>query len=487
MVFSSSVFLFVFLPIVLIVYSIVPGKLQNIWLLLSSLFFYLWGGTQFFPIIIFSILINYLGGMCLANVQNLRTRKFVLVAFVGLNILNLGYWKYTNFLVDIIRQITSFEIEMEAIILPIGISFYTFQGVSYIIDVYRKEVEVQKNPIYVALYICLFPQLIAGPIVRYSDIAGEIKNRKRTLDNYEQGIIRFIMGLSKKAIIANSMGAIAEPIFKAPPTENTAAIAWIGAIAYSLQIYFDFSGYSDMAIGIGRIFGFTFPENFNYPYISKSITEFWRRWHISLSSWFRDYIYIPLGGNRCGKSRQYLNILITFSVSGLWHGANWTFLFWGFLHGVYQIIEKELTPWIRKINEKLHTKTESFGYKFTKVMITFVLVDFAWIFFRAESMKQALHYIERMIKYRDWWSLFDQSIYQMGLDVTEIHILALGLLLVLAVELMQYFKRKTFAEFMAEQWMVFRWISLIAILVVCIVFGYYGPGFNSAQFIYFQF
>lgn len=406
MVFSSSVFLFVFLPIVLIIYSVIPTKLQNFWLLFSSLFFYLWGGTQFFPIIIFSILINYLGGMCLASIHKESHRKAVLATFVGMNLLNLGYWKYTNFLMDIIRQITNFDIGIETIILPIGISFYTFQGISYIIDVYRRDVEVQRKPIYVALYICLFPQLIAGPIVRYSDIADDISNRKRTLDNYEQGIIRFIVGLGKKAIVANSMGAIAEPIFQAPPDENTVAIAWIGAIAYSLQIYFDFSGYSDMAIGIGRIFGFSFPENFNYPYISKSITEFWRRWHISLSGWFRDYVYIPLGGNR--KGNVYINLFIVFLLTGIWHGANWTFIIWGIYYGIFIVAER----WAKKYI-KIHIPGV------ISHVYTLLIVVIGWVIFNATSLKHAWQYILSMfgmlplgkVRYTHEWYLNRYNIF----------------------------------------------------------------------------
>lgn len=383
MVFSSSVFLFVFLPIVLVVYSVVPSKMQNIWLLISSLFFYLWGGTQFFSIIIFSILINYLGGICLGSIPNEKYRKILLILFVGINLLNLGYWKYTNFFVDIFEQIINTDLDVKEIILPIGISFYTFQGVSYIIDVYRRDVKVQRNPIYVALYICLFPQLIAGPIVRYSDIQNEIDNRQRNIDNYEQGIIRFIIGLSKKVLIANNMGAIAEPIFQASPTENTVVIAWIGAIAYSFQIYFDFSGYSDMAIGIGKIFGFKLHENFNYPYISKSITEFWRRWHISLSGWFRDYVYIPLGGNR--KGNVYINLFIVFVLTGIWHGANWTFVIWGIYYGIFIVIER----WA-KMNLKFRVP-DIVGH-----LYTLFIVIVGWVIFYAKDIECAKHYIMSM-------------------------------------------------------------------------------------------
>lgn len=467
MVFSSSVFLFVFLPIVLIVYGIIPAKLQNYWLLIASLFFYLWGGTQFFPIIIFSIIINYLGGMCLASVQKESYRKVILAAFVGVNILNLGYWKYTNFLVDIIRQITDSAIEMEAIILPIGISFYTFQGVSYVIDVYRRDVEVQKNPIYVALYICLFPQLIAGPIVRYSDIVNDINKRERSWDNYEQGIIRFILGLGKKAIIANSMGAIAEPIFKASPYENSVAIAWIGAIAYSLQIYFDFSGYSDMAIGIGRIFGFSFPENFNYPYISKSITEFWRRWHISLSSWFRDYVYIPLGGNR--KGNVYVNLSIVFLLTGIWHGANWTFVIWGIYYGIFIVLERL---------GKKHLK-----FRFPKVVghvYTLFLVIIGWVIFNAGSLEHAWQYILSMfgmlplgmVRYTYEWYLNRYSVFLFLVAI--IASLPLGKIVWSAVEK----KLPTLVQ------KIFCYAGTGLLLLICMIYVMTST-FNP--FIYFQF
>lgn len=365
-----------------------------------------------------------------------------------------------------------------------------YTSIGYLVDVYKKKCEPENNILKYALFVSFFPMILSGPIERSNNLLKQIQSgQKVNVWNYERvtsGLTTMLWGFFLKLVITDRIAVLVDYVFKEYEMYGMVGLS-IGAIAYGIQIYCDFCSYSTIALGIAKVLGFELIQNFDTPYFSKGITEFWRRWHISLSSWFRDYIYIPLGGNRCGKGRQYLNILITFSVSGLWHGANWTFLFWGFLHGVYQIIEKELTPRIRKINVRLHTKTDSFGYKFTQIMITFVLVDFAWIFFRADSMKQAIHYIERMVKYRDWWSLFDKSIYQMGLDVTEIHILSLGLLVVLSVELMQYFKKKLFAEFMTEQWTVFRWICLIAMLVVCIIFGYYGPGFDSAQFIYFQF
>lgn len=383
MVFSSSVFLFVFLPIVLIGYIVIPGKLQNIWLLLSSIFFYCWGGMAFVPIILFSVFINYIGGICIDSENNEKKRKCLLVLFLGLNLLNLGYWKYTNFIVEIIEKILSCEIKIDAIVLPIGISFYTFQGISYIIDVFRREVKVQKNPLYVALYICLFPQLIAGPIVRYADIEKQIADRKKSLDRFEEGIIRFVVGLGKKAILANEMGQISEQIFQSPCEENTVIIAWIGAISYTMQIYFDFSGYSDMAIGLGKIFGFDFPENFNYPYISKSVSEFWRRWHISLSGWFRDYVYIPLGGNR--KGNVYVNLFIVFLLTGIWHGANWTFIVWGIYYGVFILIERYLKNRIKIEFPML-----------AKWLYTMLVTVIGWVLFNSPSIEYAVKYIRSM-------------------------------------------------------------------------------------------
>ncbi len=502
MVFNSIDFL-TFFPIVLFVYFMLPAKIRHIWLLVCSYYFYMCWNPLYSILLLLVTISTYLGAngiekvrakqeMCGSNIQ--KCSKWIMIGTIAVNLGILTYFKYTNFFIDIfnkfLRKMSIEILPAYDIILPIGISFYMFTSIGYLIDVYKKKCEPEKNLLKYALFVSFFPMILSGPIERSGNLLKQIQSKhKANVWDYERvtsGLITMIWGFFLKLVITDRIAVLADYIFKEYERYGMVGLS-IGAIAYGIQIYCDFNSYSTIALGAAKVLGFELLQNFDTPYFSKSVTEFWRRWHISLSSWFRDYIYIPLGGNRCGKSRQYLNILITFSISGLWHGANWTFIFWGFLHGVYQIIEKELKPWIRKINVKLHTKTESFGYKFTKGIITFVLVDFAWIFFRADSMKYAVHYIERMIKYRDWWSLFNKSIYQMGLDVTEIHILSVSLLLVLAVELMQYFKRKTFAEFMAEQWIVFRWISLIVILVVCIVFGYYGPGFDSAQFIYFQF
>ena len=325
MVFSNSIFLFIFLPVVIVGYYLLRGGIRNYWLLLVSIIFYAWNKPSFTIILLSSIAINYVGALCIELFKKDVHKRIALITTVTGNLCLLFYFKYFNFAVETFNKLFNANVKFAEVILPIGISFFTFQGLSYVVDVYRKDVPAQKNVCKLAMYISLFPQLVAGPIVRYKDVAAEIDNRKVTLNDLAYGIQRFIIGLFKKIIIADTMAIIANGIFDRNPSLNSVSMAWLGVIAYSLQILFDFSGYSDMAIGLGRIFGFHFRENFDYPYISKSITEFWRRWHISLSSFFRDYVYIPLGGNR---KRVYLNVAIVFLLTGIWHGAAFTFIAW---------------------------------------------------------------------------------------------------------------------------------------------------------------
>ena len=336
MVFSSTMFLFVFFPITLIGYWLIRKELKNYWLLLVSLVFFGWSQPKYFWIILLNIAVNYSASMLMDTIGK-KHRKSILFGGISLNLALLFYFKYFDFAIDSINKMFGSSFELFNIVLPIGISFFTFQGMSYIVDVYKGEVAVQKNPLKVALYITLFPQLIAGPIVRYKDIAAEIDDRSTSIDDFAAGAERFIIGLGKKAIIANTMAMCADSIWQNGAGNIQWITAWVGSIAYTLQIYFDFSGYSDMAIGLGRMFGFHFVENFNLPYISKSITEFWRRWHISLSTWFRDYVYIPLGGNR---KHVYRNLLIVFFLTGVWHGASWTFVVWGGYNGAFLLIER---------------------------------------------------------------------------------------------------------------------------------------------------
>lgn len=381
MVFSSTLFLFWFLPVVLIGYYLCGKDAKNYWLLLASLFFYSWGEPKYVLLMFTLIVINYICGLLLARDHN----RYLLCATVIFNLGILGYFKYFNFLMETVNAVLSLiggqTISLNQIALPIGISFFTFQIMSYVIDVYRGTVPPQKSLAKLALYISLFPQLIAGPIVRYSDVAAQIDERNVTLGGIYTGAVRFMIGLSKKVLLSNQMAAIADAAFI--QSDPPALLAWMGAVAYALQIYFDFSGYSDMAIGLGKLFGFDFLENFNYPYISGSVKEFWRRWHISLSSWFRDYLYIPLGGSHCSREKTYRNLLIVFSMTGLWHGASWNFVVWGLWHGAFLILERVLGNRFRMPKWLGH-------------IYTMLVVLIGWVFFRADTLGQAAVYLRSM-------------------------------------------------------------------------------------------
>ena len=369
MVFSSITFLFYFLPIVLIIYYLIPNKYKNIVLLISSFIFYFYGEPKNIYIMILSILATYIFGILIDKYKKTKYSKIFLILSIFINIGLLIYFKYADFIIKNINLWLSNKIDLIHVILPIGISFYTFQLISYIVDVYRGEAKVQKNIIKLATYISLFPQLIAGPIVRYTTIENQLENREYNMKNFSIGVRRFIIGLGKKVMIANVMGNLIN-IFLVSD-EKSVLFYWLYAIALMIQIYFDFSGYSDMAIGLGKMLGFDFPENFNYPYIATSITDFWRRWHISLSSWFRDYIYIPLGGNRVSKLKWIRNIIIVWMLTGLWHGAEWNFVIWGLYFGVLLIIEKVfLLKWLQKI-----PKVISRIYTLFIVMISFIIFN----------------------------------------------------------------------------------------------------------------
>ncbi|MCI8622770.1 MAG: MBOAT family protein [Provencibacterium sp.] len=391
MVFASAMFLFLFFPLSFLGYALINPKYRNAWLCLVSLFFYAWGGVQYLLVLLLSIFVNYLIGRALGceGEKPKRKRRFYLWLGVVFNIGLLGFFKYFNFLTDTLcglagLWVPGFQLEVPKVPLPIGISFFTFQILSYVIDVYFGRVKPQKSLLNLALYVALFPQLIAGPIVRYIDVEKQIAERSFTVDRVRLGLQRFVVGLGKKVILSNSMALLADFAFN-DVNRLSFSVAWMGAIGYALQIYFDFSAYSDMAIGMGKMFGFDFLENFNYPYISQSVKEFWRRWHISLSSWFRDYVYIPLGGNRKGKARTYLNLLTVFFLTGLWHGASWTFILWGLFHGFFLIAER---LGLSRILEKLP--------RFVRHMYTLVVVLVGWVFFRADTLSYALTYLKTM-------------------------------------------------------------------------------------------
>lgn len=378
MLFSSLVFLFAFLPVVILLYYLIPSRVyRNIILLVFSLLFYAWGEPTYVLLMIIEIILNYILAKLIDKNDKLSIKRIYLILTIVIDVGLLGFYKYSNFLIEIINGLFNLELGYLELSLPIGISFYTFQILSYVIDVYRKKVKVQNNILSLATYITMFPQLIAGPIVRYETIESELTNRKESLKMVADGVRRFIIGLGKKIILANNIAILSDSIFlNTNLDEYTFMIAWVGAISYSLQIYFDFSGYSDMAIGLGKIFGFNFLENFNYPYIAKSITDFWRRWHISLSSWFRDYVYIPLGGNRVSKTRWYINIMIVWMLTGLWHGASYNFVAWGLYYGAFLIIEK---VFLLKILEKVKGLNHIF---------TLIVVIFGFVIFNSSSLVQ---------------------------------------------------------------------------------------------------
>lgn len=389
MVFSSSVFLIGFLPVVLLIYYVFLRRFrtaQNMFLFIASLCFYAWGEPAFVLVMLLSIVANWFFGLMVERYRKSKTGiRIVLVLTVVFNLVIIFLFKYLMFTLNTMNSAFGTQLPVPEIALPIGISFFTFQALSYVVDVYRRQGEVQKNPFNVGLYIAFFPQLIAGPIVRYETIAEQIQNRKETIEQFSKGTTRFIAGLAKKVIIANNLALLADAAFETAIPELSTGFAWLGALAYSFQILFDFSGYSDMAIGLGQMFGFHFLENFNFPYISKSITEFWRRWHISLGTWFRDYVYFPLGGSRVkSKGRLVFNLFVVWLLTGLWHGANWTFICWGLLYFVLLVIEK-----LTGLPDTKHLSVLKHGY-------TLLFVVIGWVLFRADTLSSAWQYLKAM-------------------------------------------------------------------------------------------
>ncbi len=385
MVFSSILFLFYFLPVILTVYFLAPKRHRNAVLFVGSLFFYAWGEPVYVLAMLFSVTFNYFLGRKVDSAQEQTQKNKILMVSVVVNLAVLVFFKYTNFFIDSINILLPWDIPHLKLSLPIGISFYTFQTMSYVIDVYRGKVAAQKNYIRFGTYVALFPQLIAGPIVRYSTIEKQLASRRETIEGFTAGITRFAVGLAKKVLLANNIGMLWDSTSALGFSELSCLSAWLGIVAFAFQIYFDFSGYSDMAIGLGKMFGFEFEENFNYPYTSKSITDFWRRWHISLSTWFKEYVYIPLGGNRVSPGRMRLNLLIVWGLTGFWHGASFNFIAWGLYYGILLIIEKEfLLKGLKKLPG------------FLQSVYTFVIVLIGWVLFASEDLASVFGYLKAM-------------------------------------------------------------------------------------------
>lgn len=469
MVFSSLTFLFFFLPMALFSYYISPRFLKNSILLVVSLLFYAWGEPVYIFLLLFSAIADYIHGLFIEKYreQSPTKAKLVLASSISINLAVLFFFKYANFLVDNINHFTSLQIAPMDLPLPIGISFYTFQTMSYSIDVFRGLVKAQRNPITFALYVSLFPQLIAGPIVRYETIEKELMNRKWNAGQFSDGVWIFTIGLGKKVLIANTLGALWNETQSTAPSELTVFAAWLGIIAFMFQIYFDFSGYSDMAIGLGKMFGFTFPVNFRYPYIAKNATEFWRRWHITLGGWFRDYLYIPLGGNRKGKWKLYRNLFIVWGATGLWHGASWNFILWGLYFGIILAFEKAIGLTLLK---KLPT--------FIQHMYLLFIVLMSWVLFVSEDMAFGRHYFMTMFGRGALWD--ETFIYHL-----YTHAFLFIIATIAATPLWRFIDQKLFpnqhAHFMRN---VFQYIWLIAILVLSTAY-LVDESFNP--FLYFRF
>ncbi|MBR0501904.1 MAG: MBOAT family protein [Paludibacteraceae bacterium] len=467
MVFSSLYFLFVFLPLAFLLYFITPVKYRNYTLLVESLFFYSFGEGKLVILLMFSSVFNYYVAKW---IQKERKKGILLSLVVNLGI--LFCFKYLNFTLNNIIWMFGLlhiycPIPVLNIILPIGISFYTFQALSYCIDVYYGKVEPSQKYINFATYLCMFPQLVAGPIVRYTDIEKQMDDRHAKLDRIASGVERFIIGLGKKVLIANTMAGVVDGIFEMQVNDLSSSMAWVGILAYTFQIFFDFSGYSDMAIGLGRIFGFEFLENFNYPYIAKSVKDFWRRWHISMSSWFKDYLYIPLGGNRLGNVRTYINLSIVFIVTGFWHGASWHYIAWGMFHGFFLVIER---IGFGKVLEKIPVVFQH--------LYTLLVVTIGWVFFRSNTTAQAFGYIKKLFSFS---SGSPETIWQANMLVTAFELVVFILAIFFSLPLAKKWLERH-ANNIYVQW---GWMFILLMIFVCSVVFINSSGYNP--FIYFRF
>ncbi len=478
MLFSSISFIFYFLPAVLLCYFIVPARfrrIRNVVLLLFSLVFYGFGGPKFLFVMLFSILINNIFGLLVWYTQKRKQytiSKWVLVISVLCNLGILCYYKYTNFFLENFYAVMGQQFHALEIVMPIGISFFTFQGLSYVADVYHGTAKVQKNPLHVALYISMFPQLIAGPIVRYETVAEQITCRTESVNQFASGLRRFAIGLAKKVLIGNTMGLIAAQAFGHPMMDVSSATLWLCMAAYTLHIYYDFSGYSDMAIGLGRMFGFEFLENFHYPYISKSITEFWRRWHISLSTWFRDYVYIPLGGNRCGHLQWIRNIAVVWLLTGFWHGASWNFICWGLYFGILLLIEK---LWLGKYLLRIPIWMQH--------IYALLLIMFGWVLFNSTNMSSAWSYFAGLFGIGTR-CLADHQFLYLILEYKAELIIAVIAALPWRSILMQHIKPVKFSAWMENVWILSANAYTCIILLLSVV-TLVNTSFNP--FIYFRF
>lgn len=497
----NSIDFMVFFPVVLALYFIVPRKCRGLWLLIASYYFYMSWNAKYAVLIGGSTIITYVCGLLVElfskdDIKNGRRKQQISLAIcLIVNLGILAIFKYGNFTIESINtllkalHITMINRRFD-FLLPVGISFYTFQALGYSIDVYRGEIDAEKNLLRYALFVSFFPQLVAGPIERSKNLLGQMRKIEEiklwNARRVTSGAILMVWGFFMKMVISDRVALLVDNVFDNYRMYGSSELI-LAALGFTLQIYCDFGSYSIIAIGAAKIMGFELMENFNTPYFARNIRDFWSRWHISLSTWFKDYLYIPLGGNRKGKVRKAINVMIVFLVSGLWHGANWSFVMWGGIHGAYQVIADVLYIPRKTLCEKLKIKTDCISWKLLQTFITFVLVVFAWIFFRADTITDAIRFCKRIIVKPTPWLLFNGGLYELGLDRVEMNILIVSIVILILVDLVRYLKKQTLDQFLFDQNIWFEWLVIIVLIMMIFTFGEYGPSYDPQQFIYFQF
>ncbi|MDE7322992.1 MAG: MBOAT family protein [Lachnospiraceae bacterium] len=497
MQFTSYEFL-IFFPVVVLMYYVIPKRLRQLWLLAASYYFYMGWNAQYALLILVSTLTTYLCAVFMGGVDNghkKRKRRRILVAGLAVNLAILVFFKYFYFVHGAIgTALAVFGVKIAVpefdILLPVGISFYTFQALGYVIDVYRGTVKPEKNVIRYALFVSFFPQLVAGPIERSGHLLGQLEKISHEklwdFDKVTRGLLMMLWGFFMKMVIADRAAVLVNQVYDQYYMYSGMALL-LASVLFAVEIYCDFAGYSVIAIGAAKILGIELMVNFEAPFFSTSVSALWRRWHISLSTWFRDYLYIPLGGNRCSRPRKYFNSMVTFATSGLWHGASWNYVVWGVIQGMYIIIGDITRPFRTKLNGFFGVRVKSFGCQFIQGVCTFLLFVLSLVFFRADTVGDGVYYIQRMFLQFDVWTLFDESIYHLGLDRKEMGVLWIGILILLIVDAYYVRKKALFDSLVKEQCLAVQYVIVAALLVLVIVFGVYGDGYDAAQFIYFQF
>ncbi len=487
--FNSFEFL-LFFPIVTLFYFLLPKKIKWAWLLVTSYFFYMCWNPLYVLLMLFSTVVTYLSGLLISKSSRSDVKKIAVFFAFFLNLSILFFYKYFDFVIDNLNHaLTVFRIELVVptfdLLLPVGISFYTFQALSYTMDVYRNKVEAERNPFKYALFVSFFPQLVAGPIERSKNLLNQLKvPHSFDYERVKNGLLLMLYGLFQKMVVADRIAVFVDAVYN-EYTGKEGELFLVASILFAVQIYCDFAGYSDVARGAARVLGIELMKNFNNPYSAVSVKDFWSRWHISLSSWFRDYLYIPLGGNRCSAIRKYFNVMTVFVISGLWHGARWGFVFWGLLHGFYQIVGEITQPLRKKLCVKIKLNTSSFSYRLMKQISVFILVDIAWIFFRTQSITGGVRVINTIISDMNLSSFFHGTVYELGVSQTDLTIMMICVVAFVVLDNLR--SRINIAEFINRQQLWFRWSCYLALILLIVYLGAYGSGYSGAQFIYFQF